>query len=1062
MVTDAERTRLRARVFVDQVLEPAVHRSRTPLDVAIWPCTDRASLAEALAAERAGSFEEVALGHRFGPVWSSAWFRLRAELPESLADAAVALRFSCATEAVLWRGSVPVHGLDPNRDLVRLGALGGAGTRVELFVEAHVNHPLGVATFWWDPPEVHARWKESEPGRLERAELCEVDDTLFELVEAYRLAADLVVELGDASPRANRLRLALERARAQIDPARPEDGALAALAIVREALERGTAPSATACFAVGHAHLDTAWLWTFDRTREKAVRTYANAVALLDRRPDLRFLASQPQQLAWLEQDAPQLFARVEALVADGSVEPLGATWIEPDGNMPSGESLCRQLAYGTLWQRDRFGPASANRMLWLPDTFGFAASWPQLARLAGLDVFVTNKLWWSEREDFPHCHFRWRGLDGTTVLAHVTPGQDYNATNTAAELRRGERVLAKHDRVDVGMWLQPFGYGDGGGGPTEAQVLRAELAADCEGLPRARLDGARAFCDAFAARAELLEARGEPLPVWDGELYLENHRGVLTTQAALKRGNARSEQWLRGLEASLATWPIGLADDERERLLGNLRADWATVLLHQFHDVLPGSCTSDVAAEARAAYERLDAGWMRLARGLSERIARVLDTQGLRRPALAINLSSETRSGWFGEPRDGAWAEDVPPLGFVVVDRDDPVPHPRPVASFAATGEPAIEARGPRGATRVVLDAAGGVRSLEFDGRELVPDGRSLGELVLLDDRPLQWEAWNVDAEALLRAERVATGGEWCELDLGPARTGFESERALGERSSVSTRVWCEAGSENVHVDLAIDWREERRWLRALFPTVVRARTATCEVPFGHVERAATRNDATERAAFEAPIHRFQDASEPGLGLAVVNDCKYGGSVLATDDGVELGVSLLRATGWPDASADRTEAERGVRHRVRFTLVPHHGNWRRAGVLRLAEVAPLGWTCMPLPEGRGGPGPLRYAPVRVEVVEGSGPILAQLAAVAPSWSGDALLVRLVERAGARGAVRVRFAFPAEHVAAVDLLERPRPEDGVTFEDGVAHVPLRPFQVVTLRVSRDAVVEPFG
>jgi len=1084
MVTDAHRLRLRTDVFVQQVLDPATFTDRLPLAIAAWQPTEatlaRATEEEARAAglrgdhgehdHADGAFEKVALGHRFGPVWSSCWFRLRAHLPERFTARRVHLRFDCGTEATLWRRGEPVAGFDPNRDLAPLGEVGHAGQAVDLFVEAHCNHPLGVATFWWDHDATVQRWNERRPGRLERAELVVVDETVRELAVAMRFAGALVEELGDASPRANRLRVAIERARGLVDPTAPARDAFTALTVLREALGRGAAPSATTCFAVGHAHLDTAWLWTTARTREKSLRTWANALDLLERDDDFHFASSQPQQLAWLKRDAPATFERVERAVAAGRVELVGATWVEPDGNLPSGESLCRQLAFGSLWLREHFGERADGRVLFLPDTFGFCASWPQLARLAGLDTFVTNKLWWSERESFDHCHFTWRGIDGSTLLAHVTPGQDYNATNTPAELRRGERVLAERDRVDVGVWLQPFGYGDGGGGPTREQLERAHLAADAEGLPRVRLSGMRVFREALHERVEELERRGLRLPVVDGELYLENHRGTLTTHAALKRGNARAEVWLRGLEVALATWPIGLEDDAYERLVAALKSDWATVLLQQFHDVLPGSCTGDVAAEARAAYERLDAAWLRLGGALAQRLAERLDTRGAERPFLAVNLSSAPRTGWFGEASTGGWATAVPPLGFVVADAAAPLPDGVPVPRAVAAGDegaPRLEHEVDGRALVVELGARGGLASLRLDGDERAAPGFELGALRLFDDRPIQWEAWNVDAEDRARPLAVDAPATWTPFEAGPARRGFECERAVGANSAVRTRVWCEAGDAAVHLEHAIEWREDRRMLRADFAARVRARRATCEIPFGELERPLTANDAGERMAFEVPIQRFVDVTEPGRGLAVIVDCRHGVSLDTTDDGcARVGVSLLRATAWPDAKADRVESEAGVRHRVRFTLVPHDGDAHAAGVLERAEVAPLGWSAVPLApadatprDGRdansdenGAGAPSRFAPL--ELVTLSGAARPQVASIAPSWHGDALLVRLVERGGGRGRVAVRFGFEVERVDAVDLIERPRPEDAVERDGETYAVDLRPFQVVTLRVVR--------
>lgn len=1066
MVTDAHRLRLRTDVFVEQVLDPATFVERLPLAIAAWQPTEatlaRATEAQARAAglrgDRGetehvdGAFETVSLGHRFGPVWSSCWFRLRAHLPERFTARRVHLRFACGTEATLWRGGEPVAGFDPERELAPLGEMGHAGQAVDLFVEAHCNHPLGVATFWWDHAATVRRWSERRPGHLERAELVVIDETLRELATAMRFAGALVEELGDASPRANRLRLAIERARELIEPNEPARGAFAALAVLREAIGRGAAPSATTCFAVGHAHLDTAWLWTTDRTREKSLRTWANALELIERDDAFHFASSQPQQLAWLATDSPATFERVERAVAAGRVELVGATWIEPDGNMPSGESMCRQFAFGTLWSREHFGERADLRVLFLPDTFGFCASWPQLARLAGLDTFVTNKLWWSERESFDHCHFTWRGIDGSTLLAHVTPGQDYNAKNTPTELRRGERVLAERDRLDVGVWLQPFGHGNGGGGPTPEHLLRAHLAADAEGLPQVRLGGVRAFREALHERVEELGRRGLHLPVVDGELYLENHRGTLTTHAALKRGNARAEVWLRGLEAALCTWPIGLADDEFERLAAALKDDWATVLLQQFHDILPGSCTGDVAAEAREAYARLDAAWLRLGGALAQRLAESLSTAGMERPMLAVNLSSRPRTGWFGEGLAGCFASDVPPLGFVVADAAAGVPDgvALPTAE-TVDGVPRLAVAVDGREIDVELGARGGLRSLRLDGDERAAPDRELGRLVLHEDRPIQWEAWNVDAEDRARPMPVDTPAAWESFEAGPARRGFECERSVGANSSVRTRVWCEAGDAAVHVEHTIDWREERRMLRTLFDVDVRTRHATCEIPFGEIERPLTANDAGERQAFEVPVQRYLDASEPGRGLAVVVDSRHGASLdLASDGAARLSVSLLRASSWPDAKADRVESEVGVRHRVRFALVPHDGDAHAAGVLERAEVAPLAWSAVPLPEGGGALE--RHAPFQLETLRGAA--RAQVAAIAPSWHGDALLVRLVERGGGRGRVALRFAFEVDAVDAVDLVERPRPDDSIERDGDRYLVELRPFQVVTLRVVR--------
>jgi alpha-mannosidase len=1012
VVTQALLAALRARTFAEQVLEPAAHPNPVPLFAEVW----RGALGQhpAEVAAQCTGWEAVAPGWRWGPAWSVAWFRLRGQVPE--AAELPWLRFSSGTEALLWRGDQPWHGFDENRRWARLWPGAAQGGAVELLIEAHCNRPLGATTFFFDHPELHARWAEPRPGRFEGAALGRRDGLLWRLWQATLFAAELVEQLGDQSLRGKALQRALEDSRAVLEPERPARAAAESLRRLELALHGGAAPSASHCFPVGHAHLDTAWLWPTTVTRHKALRTFSTALATLESEPSFHFLCSQPQQYAWVEQDAPGLFARLREAVRAGRWEPLGAPWVEPDGNLPSGESFCRQLSHGIRAMEGWFGERGAQRLLYLPDSFGFCASLPQLARLAGLDTFVTNKLWWSETSSFPHTTFRWRGLDGSELLAHLTPGQDYNATLSAAELQRGERLTAERDRSGVDVWLQPYGFGDGGGGPTPEQALRLELARDCEGLPRLERGGARAFCEALHGAAREAEQRGTPLPVHDGELYLELHRGTWTSQSELKRRNARLEARLRALEARAALSGDG-------ELAAAARAAWPAVLLNQFHDILPGSGTRAVVEEALALYDTVEARLSAAERRPSA-ADRVFFYPGT--AAARVHLAQG----------DGQWASaQAPGLGFALLgDR-------------VAGSAPSVDAERltlDNGRLRATFDGAGRVLSLRRgdDPRtEVCVPGRPALELLLHDDRPRRWEAWDIDAEALERGQVLDAPVQRIEPLRGPHRAGLRFVRELGSGTRLVTEALLHTGSAALEVAFQIRWCEDRRLLRARFPVAARASHWTASVPFGHVERPTTRNTAAERARFETPIQRWMDLSEPGRGLTVLNDCRYG----AAAEHDTLFLSLLRATRFPDPQADRSE--NGAEHHFRLALLPHGGDWRAAPVLDLAETLTFG---AQLVAGAGA------VPAPLFELEAGGPARALVSALCLAEDGERLLLRLVESHGARGAVDVHWLRSVSSVEAVDLLERPDARARLEHLPERTRLHLLPFQVVTLRLRREA------
>ncbi|MFO0836210.1 MAG: glycoside hydrolase family 38 C-terminal domain-containing protein [Phycisphaerales bacterium] len=1026
---------------------------------------------------RALTYRPVEIGLRWGPVWSIAWFRLTAAIP--VACEPLHLRFSSGTEATLWQNGAPIHGLDVNHTLIPLDISDGD---IELYIEAACNRPLGATTFFWDDAAEHARWKEEIPGRLEFAEVVRVIRAWRSLDIAARFAVGLL-SLADLDARRRgaldtELRSVLDGAEtdASEDFARRADARLR-LAITGDSPLSGR----TECFPVGHAHIDTAWLWRLDQTRRKCLRTFATALRMLDDHPRYLFLCSQAQQYAWVECDSPTLFARIARHVSSGRWEPGGAMWIEPDANLPSGESLIRQLVHGTRYWRECFGDQGAQRYLYLPDTFGFPGTLPQLIAQSGLDTFIANKLAWNDTNEFPHSTFLWQGLDGTRVLSHMTPGLEYNATNTPPELRKGR---VNHERKDAGrapIWLQPFGFGDGGGGPTEWMLDNLVLADTCPEMPATRVATPRDFVRELHAAA-----RSTELPVHAGELYLERHRGTYTTQAWIKNANRRAERALRRAEWLACAAP-GSSLLPRE-VRGALDEAWKLLLLNQFHDILPGSSIGEVYGDAREQFETITAtaaaitaqgiqAWC----GAESRAApapspsrSTSDARSTRTPAaqshVVFNPCSSPRSEVIdidGTPR---FVADVPAMGCRVVAG----------TASKATSLPPVTLDGLTLANSLIsctLDATGAITGLVHlpSGAQLAeaaaPRGPSraaphagssnsppdpargvLGRLVTYRDEPKYWEAWDIDEDYLNHATALDSPADsWRVVELNPLRASVEFVRRFGKGSTITQRYQLRAGSPRVDVRCHVDWREERTLLRVLFATSVRGNQATYDASLGFVTRGTGRETPHDRARFEVPAHRWMDLSAPGAGLAILNDCKYGHSC----HGHVMGLSLLRSARFPDPRADIGE------HEFTYSLMPHDGDWRRACVDIEAEALndSMFAASGSAPDSPGVLAPTASSSWSPFTLEHDPRSRVEILAFKPGEDDDSLVLRLVETRGVGTPIRIRWTLPATQVEEIDLLERTgtlsAPQRrGVSHRDRVTSLQLGAFQIVSLRVRR--------
>jgi alpha-mannosidase len=841
--------RLRARVWTDV----------RPVDeLLVSPRVDRISWDEAQTLE----YRPVELPERFGPLWATYWFRVRATVPGEWRGERVELLWYSGSEGTLWRDGRVVAGLNKHHAEATLADAAEPG-EVELQVELACNGLFG---------------RMQDPVELVRCELGRFDPRTWKLAHDFELLQELEADPATDPVLGGDLRARLERV-ADLLERGDDDAAQSAL---DELYERRNGTTAHEICAIGHAHIDTAWLWPLEETYRKTLRTFSTAVRYMDEYPEYRFACSQAQQYAWIKERNPDLYARIREKVESGHFVPVGGTWVEPDLNLPSGESLVRQLLYGQRFFEEEFGRRC--REFWAPDAFGYNGQLPQLIRGAEMTRFLTQKLSWN-RFNRPDNHtFVWQGDDGSEVLVHFPPADNYNAMADVADLLKTAREYRNLEHSHTSLLV--YGHGDGGGGPTRTMLENLRRARDLQGLPRTRT----ATSDEFF---EALEAEDVERPVVVGELYFEYHRGTYTSQAFVKRGNRRSEIGLHDAEFLAVARGGEYPRAELDRL-------WKLLLLQQFHDILPGSSIREVYVDAGRDFAELERGIEALVGGGD---ALVNTTPFARRDVV-----------------DGALWSAPPYARATRVETDDEV------------GVDGLTLE--NGQLRVTLSPSGMVESVfhkETRRESLAAPGN---RFELYDDLPNDFDAWDIDPYTL-RTRRDAQPAETHEIVTAtPLRAEIAFERPLGETSRVRQVVRLDAGSDRVEFHTTADWHESHQLFKVSFPLAVRARNATYEMPFGFAERPTHYSSSFDRARYEVPGHRFADVSEHGFGVALLSDSKYGWSCYGSD----LRLTLLRSSKSPDPEADMG------RHEFAYALLPHAGGWREANVLAQATLfnAPL------------------------------------------------------------------------------------------------------------------------
>ncbi|MFD5779589.1 alpha-mannosidase [Streptomyces sp. NPDC126933] len=1010
-----------------QFIRPAQYAAREPLTLSVWHAPgEPVPVGQALQ----GTYEPFVTGTEWGAPWSTSWFRLEGVVPDAWAgrrvEAVIDPGFTGdgpgfqAEGLVYDAAGIPIKGIHPRNRHIPVGAPAAGGEPVHLLLEAAANPAVAhdfVPTFLGDVLTAG----DSPLYRFAAADLAVLDEEVWHLVLDIEVLSELMRELPADRSRRHEILRALESMLDALDLHDVAGTAAAARGELAEVLSRPASPSAHRISAAGHAHIDSAWLWPLRETVRKASRTFANVTALAADYPELVFACSQAQQYAWVRDHQPHIWERIKKAVADGNWAPVGSMWVESDANMPGGEALARQIVHGKRFFLEELGIETEE--IWLPDSFGYTAAFPQLAKLAGVKWFLTQKLSWNQTNKMPHHTFWWEGIDGTRVFTHFPPVDTYNAQFLASELAHAEKNFAEKGRASTS--LVPFGWGDGGGGPTREMLEKARRLKSLEGSPTVEIEKPSAFF--AAAEAEY----GDKAPVWSGELYLELHRATYTTQAKTKQGNRRSEHLLREAElwataAALRSASYAYPYEELDRI-------WKTVLLHQFHDILPGSSIAWVHREARATYEAV----REELEGIIADAVAVLGGAAVgvwnaapfaRRDVVAADASDVAEGVGVQPLADGSVL--APALVRALAPGTFTSLAPSPVSASSDDGT--ITLRNQR--LKVVIDADGllaSVRDLMADREVLAPGSR--GNLLQLHpDHPNQWDAWDIDRH-YRRKHTDLTAAESVELiEEGPLRAAVRVVRTFGA-SRIVQEIRLTADSSRIDVVTDVDWQESEKVLKAAFPLDVHAERSTSEVQFGHVHRATHDNTGWDAARFEICAHRWLRVAEPGYGVAVLNDSTYGHEVTraAHPDGLGTTVrlTLLRAPHSPDPETDLGT------HRFRYALLPG-GTQEETVQEGLALNLPLR---------------VAAAPEQPPLVDVDNPaVTVEAVKLAEDRSGD-VVVRLYESAGGRAEATLRIGFPVTGARVTDLLERPL-HDAEPGEKGL-RLRLRPFQILTLRLT---------
>lgn len=791
---------------------------------------------------------------------------------------------------------------------------------------------------------------------------------------------------------------------------------------------------------IGHTHIDVAWWWTVAQTREKVCRSFATVLKLMEEYPDYKFMSSQPQLYYFLKERYPELYEQIKKRVAEGRWEPEGGMWVEADCNLTSGESLVRQFLYGKRFFKEEFGVD--NRILWLPDVFGYSGALPQIMAKCGIDYFMTTKLAWNQFNKMPYDTFRWRGIDGTEILTHLITtlgvGQDekdffttYNGMlHPDAILGGWHRYQQKDINNDI---LISYGYGDGGGGPTREMLeTSSRMDKGIEGVPKVRQAFARTYFDELKERVE----GNKRLPTWEGELYFEYHRGTYTSMARNKRSNRKAELHMMDLEllGVLADPKVAYPDAELDGL-------WHGILINQFHDILPGSSIHEVYEVTKKEYEEMEAQISVLTDERVRALIRegegvtVLNTTGFERDDVvelgdcdAEALLDENGSVYpVQQTRKGAVAfvKDLPSKGYKTFGKVSAGEEKRPFC--LSPDSHALETP----FYQVVFDKNGCIGQIydKENDRNVLKPGEAGNLMRVYEDKPIYYDNWDVDIYYTEKFWDVTDLRGFSWVEMGPVRATLRLERQFSH-STITQEIHFYADLRRIDFETTVDWKEHQSLLKVHFPVDVHTDEATFEIQYGNVTRKTHRNTSWDKARFESCGQKWMDVSEGHYGVSLLNDCKYGHSVKDSC----IGLTLIKSGTEPNPTTDQEM------HFFTYSLYPHAETWKAAGTVPQAF-----FLNQPALVSKGGKPGESFSLASLNVPN------VVLETVKKAEDGDGVILRMYECENARTPVTLTFNRPFASAESCNCLEEPDGEP-VKVDGNKVSFLVKPFEIKTIRI----------
>ena len=778
---------------------------------------------------------------------------------------------------------------------------------------------------------------------------------------------------------------------------------------------------------IGHTHIDVAWLWTYAQTREKAQRSFSTVVSLMKQYPNYTFMTSQPQLLEYLKEEAPEVYAEFKEYVKQGRIEVEGAMWVEPDCNLSSGESLVRQLIFGKRFFKEEFDVDS--KILWLPDVFGYNAALPQILKKAGVDKFVTSKISWNEYNKMPYDLFMWKGIDGTEILTYfmtATKGAPYWlcewATSYVADITPAFAIntwkrFQQSEYADETFIT--YGYGDGGGGPTAEMIETEErIERGILGVPKMQMSTPTKALESIKQKLEKTANELGHIPKWVGELYLEFHRGTYTTVAQIKKYNRKTELMCQCTE-KLSVLDMVLNSAEYPK--SDIDASWKTVILNQFHDVVPGSSINAVYDDAFKMYQEAQTTLNKAIDNAALSIAKNIDAdQGY--VVINNNGFEATQVVKIGE--NYQTCKNVPANGWCVVEEETE-------ESCVTLEERVME----NYLYRVEFDEDFDIISI-FDKRskrEVVVKGKKANEFIMYEDMPYMYDAWDVCHYHKYKKYKIDEVCSVRKINEG-ARAGFEVVKRF-KKSTITQRIYLYNDIPRIDFDTHVDWHQKKIIFKTAFPVDVNTCKATYDIQFGNVERNHTENTSWDIAKFETCAHKWADISDGGYGMALINDCKYGYSVV---DDSTIQLSLLRGAN----SFFGEENDQGE-HTFSYSIIPHKGDFK-GNVIKEAYAFNNPLFVKEVVAGEGSL-PREYSLVSTDndniVIE----------TIKKAEDSEALIVRMYEAYNQKGTATINFGFDVSNAYLCDLLENE--ETPLEVTDNSVSIPVSNFEIVSIKVK---------